>query len=173
MPSSPEPRFPLTEEQLKQFKRDGYIIVKNRIQQTQLDALSKELSGVLDSLIRKLHASKLIAASVAPDGASGFDVAYETIDALIALDFDSRYHAVIEQIAYQRSVVCLRRVGAEAVVVLHEALDVTVLDDDLLHPSGLHVRDELRVVDLMARCASLPEVVEHRHQHQSDDDPEN
>ena len=80
---------------------------------------------------------------------------------------------VLEQIADQRPVVGLGRIGAEPIAGLQHALNVAAFDDHLLHPARLHVGDELRVVDLLRSRTPRAEVVEDGHQHQGDDHPEN
>ena len=44
-------------------------------------------------------------------------------------------------------------------------------DDHRLHPTGFDIADECGVFDLVLRLLTLAELVEHRHQHEADNDP--
>ena len=82
------------------------------------------------------------------------------------------HHPRFQEFADEGAVVGLRGIGGEGVAGVRPALDVPPLDDHLLNEALADIVDELGVVHLLGRRPAWPEAVEHRHQHQGDDHPQ-
>ena len=78
---------------------------------------------------------------------------------------------VAEQVIHHLGIIrgCLRD---ELAAVGAHALDGVPFDLDTLHLALLHLGDEIRIVDLLLGSCLGAEIVEHRHQHDGDDYPE-
>ncbi len=79
-------------------------------------------------------------------------------------------HVVVEQVADQP--VVTGAVGGELLAAVEHALNGAPVDGHALHATALHFGNELRVRQLLGRRSAGSEVVEHGHQDDRDDHPE-
>ena len=86
------------------------------------------------------------------------------------LAFDQ--HAILEQIADERAVVGFRAVGGEGLAALECARDLAAFDGDLVDAAFGDLRVELRVFERTGLRRAVAEIIEHGHQHDRDDQPE-
>src|SRR6266568_23506 len=84
----------------------------------------------------------------------------------LRLDLD----AVLEQVGDEPDVA--RRVAGDALAVVGGRLQHPALDQHLGDSPGLHLLDELRILHRRLGDLARIELVEHRHQHQADDQPD-
>ncbi len=84
----------------------------------------------------------------------------------LRLDLD----AVLEQVGDEPDVA--RRVAGDALAVVGGRLQHPALDQHLGDSPGLHFLDELRILHRRLGHLARIELVEHRHQHQADDQPD-
>ena len=89
---------------------------------------------------------------------------------LLFLRLGFERHSVLEQVVYQPGIA--RRVGGELLTALVAAHNLTPLYGHALDIVRLHPLDELRVLDGARRLLAVAEIVEYRHQHHGDDEPQ-
>ncbi len=89
---------------------------------------------------------------------------------LLLLRLGFHVHAVLEQVAHHPQIG--RRIGDELLAGFLDALDDLAFDRHLGHVAGTDLLDERGVVHRLLRRLAGAELVEHRHQHQGDDQPD-
>ena len=84
----------------------------------------------------------------------------------LRLDLDTITQQVVDHLRI------IGRVGGEGLATAHLPLDGTPVDNDVLHPAGFDIRNELGVRQALGTRRWGSEVVEHGHQDDRNDHPQ-
>ena len=82
-------------------------------------------------------------------------------------------NAIVEQITDQRAVVGFGAVGGKAFSTLHDAIDSAPFHQNTVDFSILHVLHEAGIFNGLCGVGTGSKTVEHRYQHNCDNDPQN